>query len=82
MLFEVFRSQIDELLLRLDKVDGDLSFLHWLLNENVSEGDVLRPWAKDPVSRHVQRRCAVDVDRKTPKSLRETQFHHHASSEE
>ena len=27
MLFEMFRSQIGELFLRLDKVDGDLSFL-------------------------------------------------------
>ena len=28
MIFEMFRSQIGELLLRLDVVDGDLSFLH------------------------------------------------------
>ena len=28
MLSEIFRSQIGGLLLRLDKVDGDLSFLH------------------------------------------------------
>ena len=28
MLFEMSRSQIDELLLRLDEVDGDFSFLH------------------------------------------------------
>ena len=28
MLFEMFRSQIGELLLRLDEVDGELSFLH------------------------------------------------------
>ena len=61
MLFETFCSQMGELLLRLDEVDGDLSFLHELLNEEVSEGDVLRPWAKGPVSRHVPRRCVVDV---------------------
>ena len=28
MIFEMFRSQIGELLLRLDVVDGDLYFLH------------------------------------------------------
>ena len=28
MRFEMFRSQIGELLLRLEEVDGDFSFLH------------------------------------------------------
>ena len=30
---------------------------------------MVRPWAKGPVSRHVQRRCVVDVDRNAPISL-------------
>ena len=33
MRFETFRSQIGKLLLRLEEVDGDFSFLHYLLNK-------------------------------------------------
>ena len=29
MLFEMFRSQIGELVLCLDEVDSDIFFLHW-----------------------------------------------------
>ena len=56
MLFEMFPAQIGELLFGLDEVDCDLFFLHEILkHENVSEGDALHPWAKGPVSRHMQR---------------------------
>ena len=43
VLIEMFCSEIRELMLRLHIVDGDLSFLHELLCEEIPEGDVLRP---------------------------------------
>ena len=43
VLIEMLCSEIRELMLRLHIVDGDLSFLHELLCEEIPEGDVLRP---------------------------------------
>ena len=71
VLIDMIGSEIHKLVLRLHIVDGNLSFLHELLHEEVPEGDVLRPWAKESVSRHMKCRCGIDVYRNDLESLLE-----------
>ena len=71
VLVNMFCSEIREMMLRLHILNGDRSFLHELLHEEEPEDDVLHPWAKGPVYRHVHRRCVIDENENALESLLE-----------
>ena len=72
LLAEVFSPNISNLVLRLDVVDGDPAGLYQLLNEEISQRDVLCPRGVGAISANIKRRRVVDEGRNTVESILES----------
>ena len=69
---EVFSSNVSDLVLRLDVVDGDRASLYKLFNEEIPQRDVLCSRGVGALYGHIKRRRVVDEDKNTVESILES----------
>ena len=81
MLVQVLCADVGRVDVGRDIVDGDPSLRHELSDEEEAQRDVLRPRAEGAVSRRVQRRCVVAVQRHSREVLAEPQLSQHVRAE-
>ena len=63
VLAEMLGTDVSKLILRLDVVDTDSSFLDWFLHEEEAQSNVFHWWAISLVAGDVKSRGVVDVHR-------------------